>query len=102
MLLSHCEVLLQWQTLTLDDVDIGANPSAEGGDEDGPADDSGGRKVVDLVESFRLQVRSLQQHYLQRCTRQAVKDVDTACDLTNECCARRSNQPMTRSSSWHM
>jgi hypothetical protein len=48
------EVEGKWQTLTMDDVDIGANPSAEGGDEDGPADD-GGRKVVDLIESFRLQ-----------------------------------------------
>lgn len=37
------------------DVDIGANPSAEGGDEEGV--ESTSRKVVDLIDAFRLQVR---------------------------------------------
>ncbi|KAG6764926.1 hypothetical protein POTOM_032415 [Populus tomentosa] len=36
------------------DVDIGANPSAEGGDEDEGVDDQT-VKVVDIVDTFRLQ-----------------------------------------------
>ena len=38
------------------DIDIGANPSAEGGDE-GEGVDSTARKVVDVQDAFRLQVR---------------------------------------------
>lgn len=38
------------------DVNIGANPSAEGGDEDEGVDDSA-VKVVDIVDTFRLQVK---------------------------------------------
>lgn len=37
------------------DVDIGANPSAEGGGEDEGVDDQT-VKVVDIVDTFRLQV----------------------------------------------
>lgn len=36
------------------DVDIGANPSAEGGEDEGV--DDGAVKVVDIVDTFRLQV----------------------------------------------
>lgn len=36
-------------------MDIGANPSAEGGDEDEGVDDQA-QKVVDIVDTFRLQV----------------------------------------------
>lgn len=39
------------------DVDIGANPSAEGGGEDEGVDDQT-VKVVDIVDTFRLQVCS--------------------------------------------
>ena len=35
------------------DVDIGANPSAEGGDDD-VGGGAGSRKIVDIIESFRL------------------------------------------------
>ncbi|MCI80938.1 translationally-controlled tumor protein, partial [Trifolium medium] len=38
------------------DVDIGANPSAEGGGEDEGVDDQA-VKVVDIVDTFRLQVK---------------------------------------------
>ena len=37
------------------DVDIGANPSAEGADADEGVDDQA-VKVVDIVDTFRLQV----------------------------------------------
>lgn len=43
----------QWVTLGDVDVDIGANPSAEEADE---GTDSTSRKVVDIVDSFRLVV----------------------------------------------
>lgn len=36
------------------DVDIGANPSAEGGEDEGVDDQA--VKVVDIVDTFRLQV----------------------------------------------
>jgi Translationally controlled tumour protein len=39
------------------DVDIGANPSAEGGEDEGVDDQA--VKVVDIVDTFRLQVCSL-------------------------------------------
>ena len=48
------QVLLQWVTVGDVDVDIGANPSAEE-EEDGV--DSTSRKVVDVVDAFRLNVR---------------------------------------------
>lgn len=45
----------QWQEVGDVDVDIGANPSAEGADGDeAAAGDSGARKIVDIIESFRL------------------------------------------------
>ena len=40
------------------DVDIGANPSAEGGGDDEGVD-SNTQKVVDLIDAFRLNVRLL-------------------------------------------
>ena len=47
---------LQWQEQGDVDVDIGANPSAEGGDDE--AVDSSSKKVVDLIDAFRLNVSS--------------------------------------------
>lgn len=46
---------LQWVVQGAVDVDIGANPSAEGADEDEGVDDQA-VKVVDIVDTFRLQV----------------------------------------------
>ena len=46
---------LQWQTVGDVDVDIGANPSAEDAEE---GQDSSARKVIDIIESFRLVVSS--------------------------------------------
>lgn len=37
------------------DIDIGANPSAEGGDDEGV--ESTSQKVVDIIDAFRLQAR---------------------------------------------
>ncbi|CAA2985917.1 Hypothetical predicted protein [Olea europaea subsp. europaea] len=44
----------QWVVQGAVDVDIGANPSAEGADEDEKVDDAA-VKVVDIVDTFRLQ-----------------------------------------------
>lgn len=46
---------VQWVVKGAVDVDIGANPSAEGGGEDEGVDDAA-VKVVDIVDTFRLQV----------------------------------------------
>ena len=46
--------LFQWVVQGAIDVDIGANPSAEGGEEEGVDDQT--VKVVDIVDTFRLQV----------------------------------------------
>lgn len=46
---------LQWVVKGAVDVDIGANPSAEGGEEDEGFDNQV-VKVVDIVDTFRLQV----------------------------------------------
>lgn len=48
---------MQWQEKGDVDVDIGANPSAEGGDDEGV--ESNTQKVVDLIDAFRLNVRLL-------------------------------------------
>lgn len=45
----------QWVVHGAVDVDIGANPSAEGADEGEGVDDAA-VKVVDIVDTFRLQV----------------------------------------------
>ena len=45
----------QWVVKGALDVDIGANPSAEGGEEDEGVNDEA-VKVVDIVDTFRLQV----------------------------------------------
>lgn len=50
--------MLQWATVGDVDVDIGANPSAEEADE---GTESTSRKVVDIVDSFRLVVCSIPQ-----------------------------------------
>lgn len=42
----------KWVTLGDVDIDIGANPSAEGGDDEGV--ESTSRKVVDLIDGFQL------------------------------------------------
>lgn len=47
------EVEGKWVVMGSVDVDIGANPSAEGGDEEGVEDQA--VKVVDIVDTFRLQ-----------------------------------------------
>jgi len=47
---------LQWVVQGAVNVDIGANPSAEGGEEDEGVDDQA-VKVVDIVDTFRLQVK---------------------------------------------
>lgn len=39
-------------------MDIGANPSAEGGDDEGVENSK--QKVVDLIDAFRLNVRCYQ------------------------------------------
>lgn len=51
----HNRFALQWVVKGAVDVDIGANPSAEGGGEDEGVDDQA-VKVVDIVDTFRLQV----------------------------------------------
>ncbi|GLT32495.1 hypothetical protein SLA2020_071600 [Shorea laevis] len=48
------EVEGKWVVQGAVDVDIGANPSAEGGEEDEGVDDQA-VKVVDIVDTFRLQ-----------------------------------------------
>lgn len=48
-------IMLQWVVQGAVDVDIGANPSAEGDGEDEGVDDQA-VKVVDIVDTFRLQV----------------------------------------------
>ncbi|CAN6468116.1 unnamed protein product [Victoria cruziana] len=48
------EVEGKWVVKGAIDVDIGANPSAEGGEEDEGVDDQAS-KVVDIVDTFRLQ-----------------------------------------------
>ncbi|GMN43914.1 hypothetical protein TIFTF001_013119 [Ficus carica] len=48
------EVEGKWVVQGAIDVDIGANPSAEGGEEDEGVDDQA-VKVVDIVDTFRLQ-----------------------------------------------
>lgn len=45
---------LQWVVQGAIEVDIGANPSAEGGEDEGVDDQA--TKVVDIVDTFRLQV----------------------------------------------
>eukprot|EP00891_Asterochloris_glomerata_P000902 jgi/Astpho2/902/Aster-x0975 len=45
------EFFYEWQTIGDVDVDIGANPSAEDAEE---GQDSSARKVIDIIESFRL------------------------------------------------
>ncbi|KAE9444659.1 hypothetical protein C3L33_23443, partial [Rhododendron williamsianum] len=55
----HCVLLaiadLQWVVKGALDVDIGANPSAEGGGEEDEGVDDQVVKVVDIVDTFRLQ-----------------------------------------------
>lgn len=47
---------LQWVVKGALDVDIGANPFAEGGGEKEEGVDDQAVKVVDIVDTFRLQV----------------------------------------------
>lgn len=54
---------MQWVVQGAVDVDIGANPSAEGGGEDEGVDDQA-VKVVDIVDTFRLQVWTMIFIYL--------------------------------------
>lgn len=50
----HSGSIWQWVIKGAIDVDIGANPSAEGGEDEGVDDTT--VKVVDIVDTFRLQV----------------------------------------------
>ena len=61
---------MQWVEVGDVDIDIGANPSAEGGDE-GEGVESTSRKVVDVQDAFRLQVQPSRSTALQSrcCTR---------------------------------
>jgi Translationally controlled tumour protein len=52
----NVDAILQWVEVGDVDIDIGANPSAEGGDE-GEGVESTSRKVVDVQDAFRLQVQ---------------------------------------------
>lgn len=68
---SYWQVLIfscgsQWVVKGALDVDIGANPSAEGGGEDEGVDDQA-VKVVDIVDTFRLQVCSAQSQMCYLC-----------------------------------
>ena len=51
-----CSAPVQWQTVGDVKIDTGANASAEEAEE---ALDDSARKVVDIIESFRLVVRRL-------------------------------------------
>jgi hypothetical protein len=51
---------VQWVVSGPCDVDIGANPSAEGGEDEGVDDTA--VKVVDIVDVFRLQVSQPPRH----------------------------------------
>ena len=86
---------LQWTTVGSVDVDIGANPSAEEADEG--VDDSA-RKVVDIIDSFRLVVGAL---LLASCSTPA-RCVQYHAHLTGLTClpACRSNPRLTRRPSW--
>ena len=79
--------MVQWITVGDVDVDIGANPSAEEVDE---GTESTNRKVVDIVDSFRLVVRASQTS-LSRCLAKYKLNLIHVC---------RSNQAMIRRASW--
>ena len=49
-------MLRQWVEVGDVEVNIGGNPSAEGGDDE--AVDPSSRKVVDIIDAFRLAVRA--------------------------------------------
>jgi hypothetical protein len=53
---------VQWVVSGPCDVDIGANPSAEGGEDEGVDDTA--VKVVDIVDVFRLQVSATTNTYI--------------------------------------
>lgn len=55
--LTNILIYWQWVVQGAVSVDIGANPSAEGGEEGEGVDDQA-VKVVDIVDTFRLQVVS--------------------------------------------
>lgn len=55
MLINLNYSFIQWVVQGEIDVNIGANPSAEGADEDEGVDDQA-VKVVDIIDTFRLQV----------------------------------------------
>ena len=64
----HVSCRLQWVTVGDVDVDIGANPSAEEADE---GTESTSRKVVDVVDSFRLVVGVIKKQSCTSCRHQA-------------------------------
>ena len=80
---------LQWVTVGDVDVDIGANPSAEEADE---GTESTSRKVVDVVDSFRLVVS---------CRFVSMRCIDCClCFAPTVICFDRNNQDMTRRALW--
>ena len=82
-------MILQWVTVGDVDVDIGANPSAEEADE---GTESTSRKVVDVVDSFRLVVsyRFVSMSCIDCCL----------CFVLTLIWYDMSNQDMTRRASW--
>nr|DAD33299.1 TPA_asm: hypothetical protein HUJ06_012150 [Nelumbo nucifera] len=61
------EVEGKWVVKGSIDVDIGANPSAEGGEDDEGVDDQA-VKVVDIVDTFRLQFVAYVKRYIKLLT----------------------------------
>ncbi|OAY27738.1 hypothetical protein MANES_15G011800v8 [Manihot esculenta] len=61
------EVEGKWVVQGAVDVDIGANPSAEGADEDEGVDDQA-VKVVDIVDTFRLQFVTYMKRFIKLLT----------------------------------
>ncbi|CAL4986148.1 unnamed protein product [Urochloa decumbens] len=60
------EVDGKWVVQGAVDVDIGANPSAEGGEDEGVDDQA--VKVVDIVDTFRLQFVTFIKRYIKNLT----------------------------------
>lgn len=87
----HCH--MQWVVQGAVDVDIGANPSAEGADEGEGVDDQS-VKVVDIVDTFRLQVFKTFGFLLN-------EEIFDIMHIMFTLAIYRNNHHMTRSSSSH-
>lgn len=73
-------VQVQWVVKGAVDVDIGANPSAEGGGEEEGVDDQAVR-VVDIVDTFRLQVFPLLKQLLPPDFSRIFSEYSDGCDI---------------------